>query len=133
MLHLAIISNQADNFVCLLAEKNINMRSVDDDDNTCLILAVKMNKADIIMSILLKLQENEMTEMEKQFFINSQDCEGNTAIHIAYLKDLQTISSILEKEGKRYGIDLSIKNKQGKTCQAIAEDRQKERELEKIN
>lgn len=127
MLHLAIISNQADNFVCLLAEKNINMRSVDDDDNTCLILAVKMNKADIIMSILLKLQENEMTEMEKQFFINSQDFEGNTAIHIAYLKDLQTISSILEKEGKRYGIDLSIKNKQGKTCQAIAEDRQKER------
>ena len=109
------------------------MRSVDDDDNTCLILAVKMNKADIIMSILLKLQENEMTEMEKQFFINSQDFEGNTAIHIAYLKDLQTISSILEKEGKRYGIDLSIKNKQGKTCQAIAEDRQKERELEKIN
>ena len=36
-----------------------------------------------------------MTEMEKQFFINSQDYEGNTALLIAYIKDLQTIQMIL--------------------------------------
>lgn len=57
-----------------------------------------------------------MTEMQKQFFINAQDFEGNTALIVAYMKDLQTISGILEREGKVYGIDKSIKNKQGKTC-----------------
>jgi len=51
--------------------------------------------------------------MEKQFFINAQNKEGNTAIIEAALKDLQTISHKLETKGLKFGIDLTIKNKKG--------------------
>ena len=78
-----------------------------------------MNKPQLVQAILIKLKEIPMSELEKQFFINHQDLEGNTALHIAYLKDLEIIKNLLEKEGKVFGLDISIKNKEGKTCEII--------------
>lgn len=53
--------------------------------------------------------------METQFYINHQDEDGNSALHIAAIKDYQTIMDLLLREGKPLGLDLELKNKQGKS------------------
>ena len=43
--------------------------------------------------------------MDKQFFINSCDRNGDTALHIVAKKDYQTIADILVREGTPLGLD----------------------------
>lgn len=84
------------------------------------------------MAILEKLREDPLlTQIERQFFINHQNSDGNTALHEAVLKDLQTITQKLENLGKEFGIDLSIRNRKGQTFEQIKAFQQKER-LDKI-
>ncbi len=81
-----------------------------------MILAVKHNKGDYVVAILDKLEHDPiLTPIDRQFFINHQNNSGNTAIHEAVLKNLQTITQKLETAGKNIGIDLSIRNKKGLT------------------
>ena len=56
-----------------------------------------------------------MTPLEKQFFFNAQNKEGNTALHEAVIKEYQTVTQILEKNGEIFGFDKSLKNKLGQT------------------
>lgn len=80
------------------------------------MLAVKGNKGDIVVTILNKLKEDKiLTDLDKQFFINHQNHEGNTAIHLAALRNMQTITQLLENTGKELGIDLTLTNKKGMT------------------
>ena len=54
-----------------------------------------------MVAILEKLKEDQiLTDLDKQFFINHQNNEGNTAIHEAAIRDMQTITQKLEREGK---------------------------------
>jgi ankyrin repeat protein len=69
------------------------LTTVDDEDNTCLILAVRQGQGDVVVAILEKLQKDVLlTPLEKQFFVNAQNRDGNTALHEAVINDLQTIS-----------------------------------------
>ena len=90
------------------------------------MLSVRNNKGDFVLAILNKLREDSLlTDLDKQFFINHQNNQGNTAIHEAVLKDKQTISDLLEKKGKDMGIDLTLRNKKGQTVDDIISIRQK--------
>lgn len=53
--------------------------------------------------------------MEKQFFINAQNKAGNTALHEACLKNLQTITEKIEKNANKFGLDITLKNKKKQT------------------
>ena len=55
-LNLSITSAQNDNFYFLIQEPGIKYLVKDDEDNTCLILAVKQNKGDYVVAILEKLE-----------------------------------------------------------------------------
>jgi ankyrin repeat protein len=89
---------------------------------------VKHNKGDFVMSILKKLKEDPLlTDIERQFFINHQNTNGNTAIHEAALRDRQTISDILEKHGIELGLDLTLRNKKGLTIEEIRRNKKKEK------
>ena len=68
-----------------------------------------------------------MQAIEKQFFINAQNKHGDTALHIAYLHDFQTLSDILQREGKKLGLDITLQNKKGMTIADIDVQNQKER------
>ena len=46
-----------------------------------------------------------MTPLEKQFFFNAQNKEGNTAMHEAVAKEYQTVTQILEKNGYKVEMD----------------------------
>ncbi len=77
----------------LIHEPGIKFTLTDDDDNNCLLLAVRYNKGDIVVAILEKLEEeNLLSDIEKQFFINAQNKEGNTALLEAATRNLQTIT-----------------------------------------
>lgn len=80
------------------------------------------------MGILNKLREDPLlTDLDKQFFINHQNSQGNTAIHEAVIRDKQTISDLLQKNGKDMGLDLTLRNKKGLTVEDIRSTKQKER------
>lgn len=53
----------------------VRMGVLDEDDNTCLILAVRENQGDSVLAILDYLvgEGCQMTGLEKQFFINAQN------------------------------------------------------------
>ncbi len=70
---------------------------MDEQDNSCLALAVRMNLGDAVVAVFDYLEEDNcpLNEIEKQFFINHQNFEGNTALHLACIKDFQTISTII--------------------------------------
>lgn len=116
-----MVSGQADNFYFLMKELSLDYtKRFDKEGNTCLILAVRYNRGDFVMAILEKLREDPLlTQIERQFFINHQNSDGNTALHEAVLKDLQTITQKLENLGKEFGIDLSIRNRKGQTFEQI--------------
>lgn len=97
-LNLSIIQGYSDNFYFLMNDlPEINYtRALDEEDNTSLILAVQANKGDYVVCILNKLKEDKiLTNLDKHFFINHQNKEGNTAIHLAALKHYQTITQVL--------------------------------------
>jgi ankyrin repeat protein len=92
------------------------------------MLAVKGNMGDIVVALLDKLEEDiSLTPLEKQFFINAQNKEGNTALHEACLKDYQTITEKIEQRGLKFGLDLGLKNKKGLTIEDIKELNKKKR------
>lgn len=79
-------------------------------------MAVKHNKGDFVVAILDKLEHDPvLTPIDRQFFINHQNNQGNTAIHEAVIKNLQTITQKLEATGNNLGIDFTIRNKKGLT------------------
>ena len=98
-LNLSIEAGHVDNFYFLMNNESVDFtKPLDQESNTSLLLAVKCNKGDFVVSILNKLKEDKiLTSLDKQFFINHQNHQGNTAIHLAALKDLQTITQILER------------------------------------
>ena len=63
-----------------------------------------------------------MSEIDRQFYVNTGDQNGDTVLHIAARKDYQTILDILLKEGPKIGIDLETKNKQGKTYKDLYQE-----------
>lgn len=65
--------------------------------------------------------------MEKQFYMNSCDRNGDTALHLAARKDNQVILDILLKKGLTLGMDPKIKNKQGKTYLEISQETAEEK------
>ena len=98
----------------------------DEQENTSLILAVKANKGDCVVAILERLNNDPiLTPVEKQFFFNAQNNEGNTAMHEAVMSDYQTITQKLENFGKNLGWDASLKNKKGQTIESIRTGQEK--------
>ena len=81
----------------LLSQPTINISVRDEEDNTCLMLAVLHNKGDIVLAILSKIKNDCLSDIEKQFFVNAMNRDGNTALHLAYYHDLQTIAQIIQK------------------------------------
>ena len=73
LCNLAIVASQFDNFRLLLEHPGINLNTVDEEENTALLLATKMKKADFIFAILERLKSKIFSEMETQFYINHQD------------------------------------------------------------
>lgn len=89
---------------------------------------MKHNRGSFVVSILEKLLEDPLlTPIDRQFFINHQNKEGNTALHEAAIKDLQTITQKLEGMGKDLGIDVTIRNRKGQTVEQIKALQEKER------
>lgn len=43
--------------------------------------------------------------MDKQFYINSSDVNGDTALHVAAKKDYQTITDLIVREATDLGLD----------------------------
>jgi ankyrin repeat protein len=79
---LTISAGQIDNFYFLINDLAVRYTIKDDEDNTSLLLAVKINKGDLVKAILEKMEKDQiMTPLEKQFFFNAQNKEGNTALH----------------------------------------------------
>ena len=76
---------------------SIKLNTMDEQDNTCLTLAVQMNLGDAVVAVFDYLEQDNcpLSEMDKQFFVNHQNFEGNTALHLACIKNLQTISTII--------------------------------------
>lgn len=73
-MNLAIVAGQPENFFFLIKELGIKYHTLDDEDNTSLILAVKHNRGDFVVAILQKLEEDQtLTPIEKQFYFNSQN------------------------------------------------------------
>lgn len=68
-----------------------------------------------------------MSELERQFFLNTTDQNGDSILHIAAKKDYQTILDLLVKKGPPLGLQLDAKNKQGKTYLEIRSDVEQER------
>jgi ankyrin repeat protein len=101
-------------------QEGVKFTVKDDHENTCLVLAVKANKGDCVVSILERVANDPvLTPVEKQFFFNAQNNEGNTAMHEAVLRDYQTITQKLESFGRNLGWDASLKNKKGQTIDSI--------------
>lgn len=122
LLNLAIACDQFDNFITLLENPNIDLTILDDEENNCLLLSTKLKKGEFVQAILQKLKsidKSKMSDMEKQFYINSSDMNGDTALHVAAKKDYQTITDLILKEGNELGLDQEIKNKNGKTFKDI--------------
>lgn len=118
-LNLALAAPHAENFHLLL-QQGARLTTKDDQDNTCLLLAVRGNRGDCVVAILERLAGDAvLSAVEKQFFFNAQNSEGNTALHEAVLRDLQTITQRLEAFGQAFGWDPSLRNKKGQTVEAI--------------
>lgn len=91
-LNLSLSAALPDGFHFLL-QQGVKYTTKDDHDNTCLILAVKANKGDCVLAIIERLNNDPVfTPLEKQFFFNAQNNEGNTALHEAVLRDYQTMT-----------------------------------------
>lgn len=120
-MNLTIAVGQTENFFYLLKELSLDYtKCLDQEGNTCLILAAGYNRGDFVAAILDKLiQDPLLTNIERQFFINHQNKEGNTAIHQAVLNNLQTITQKLESVGKELQFDFTIRNKKGQTIEDI--------------
>lgn len=59
LLNLAIAYDQFENFQTLLESPKINLKTTDEEDNTCLILSVKEKKGHFVQLILQKLSQLE--------------------------------------------------------------------------
>lgn len=80
-LNLSLTAPDSSNFH-LLMQEGVKYTVKDDHDNTSLILAVKANKGDCVVALLDRLASDPLlTPIEKQFFFNAQNTEGNTALH----------------------------------------------------
>ena len=75
------------------------------------MLAITHNKGDVVSEILEKLKNETFADIEKQFFINAQNKDGNTALHLAFIKNYQTIAQILERDGGKIGLDYEVCNR----------------------
>ena len=81
---------------------------------------MRKNKGDFVVAILDKLREDPLlTNLDKQFFINHQNNNGNTALHEAVSKNFQTVALKLLQTIKEFGIDITLKNKKGQTVEDI--------------
>jgi len=98
----------------------------DEDENTGLLLSTKLKRGPFVQAILKKLQSTDktiMSDIDKQFYVNTSDYSGDTALHVAAKKDYQTIADVICREGAALGLDLEIKNKQGKTYHDLVQER----------
>jgi ankyrin repeat protein len=94
-LNLALTAPHSDNFH-LLIEAGVKFTVKDEQENTSLILAVRANRGDCLVAILQRLEDDPvLTAVEKQFFFNAQNTDGNTALHEAVHRDYQTITQKL--------------------------------------
>jgi ankyrin repeat protein len=94
-LNLALSAQGSENFH-LLMQEGVKYTVKDEQDNTSLLLAVKNNKGDCVVALLERLTADPvLTPVEKQFFFNAQNSDGNTALHEAVLRDYQTITQKL--------------------------------------
>lgn len=134
-MNLSLSAPLSDNFHFLM-QQGVKYTSKDDQDNTCLMLAVRANKGDCVVAVLERLANDPvLTPLERQFFFNAQNNDGNTALHEAVLRGYQTITMKLEAAGNNLGWDPSLRNKKGQTIDAIRAGLEKARvsevELEK--
>ena len=78
---------------------------VNDDGQTVLHYLCDINNEECIMNVLSRLQD-KLKEREMQDFINTQDKNGNTAMHIAINNDNNIIARLLDL----YGTNKHISN-----------------------
>ena len=91
---MAIESGYPDNFYFLIKELNLDyIKRFDQYSNSCLHLCAINNHADFLVAILEKVDRDPLlTQIDKQFFINHQNQAGNTALHEAALRKMQTVT-----------------------------------------
>jgi ankyrin repeat protein len=62
----------------------VNLSCKDEGGNNCLLLAVKENSAGLVERIIEYIDHTEMSALEKELFVNTQDENGDSILHIAY-------------------------------------------------
>ena len=74
-LNLAITEGEPQSFYFLIKQTGLDYsKKLYQQENTCLLLAVKYNKGDYVVAILQKLEHDPLlTPIDRQFFINHQN------------------------------------------------------------
>lgn len=75
LLNLAIANCKVEAAVWLLNDKNyrVNIVAKDKQGDNCLLLAVKENLPTLVQMLLDYVEKSEMTSLEKELFVNTQD------------------------------------------------------------
>jgi len=110
--HLAIIGDHDDTINYLL-EKKIDFNLRDHNQNTCLHLSLLIKNFNVFKLILdFILNASYLDVEEKKKIFSAVNDEGNNILHeLAYAQSSQ-LSTFIEKNNDKIGIDLELKNKQ---------------------
>ena len=121
-LHFAIIGQQ-DDVIELLLENNIDLNIVNSQGDNVLEYALKEKQMNIFKVILDYIVDNkEMTNEEKKKILNHQNNDGNTILHELSFCKSSIITNLVLKLPKEFGVDPTIKNKEGYDYKEVSEN-----------
>ncbi len=121
-LHFAIIGEQ-DNIIDLLLENNIDLNICNSQGDNALEYALKEKQMNIFKTLFDYLVGNkQMSDEEKKKIFNHQNNDGNTILHeLAFCKS-SIITNMVLKLPKEFGVDPTIKNKEGYDYKQVSEN-----------
>ena len=121
-LHFAIIGQQ-DDVIELLLENNIDLNIVNSQGDNVLEYALKEKQMNIFKVILNYIVDNkEMTNEEKKKILNHQNNDGNTILHELSFYKSSIITNLVLKLPKEFGVEPTIKNKEGYDYKEVSEN-----------
>ena len=121
-LHFAIIGQQEE-VIDLLLENNIDLNICNSQGDNALEYALKEKQMNIFKTIFDYIVNNkEMSNEEKKKILNHQNNDGNTILHeLAFCKSTIVTNMVL-KLPKEFGVDPTIKNKEGYDYKEVSEN-----------